>query len=85
MKTAFWQASLTASQDGESSRTNGLEHTLESSILTDLRHSTASPTLHLRFGMVRSGRNALKQNSPLRCFPRGSHNDHGIMTMVGNV
>jgi hypothetical protein len=36
MKTAFWQASLTASQAGENSQTNGLEHTIESSILTDL-------------------------------------------------
>ena len=30
MKTAFWQASLTASQAGEKSQTNGLEHTIES-------------------------------------------------------
>jgi hypothetical protein len=36
MKTAFWQASSTASKDGENSQTNGLEHTIESSILTDL-------------------------------------------------
>jgi hypothetical protein len=38
MKTAFWQASLTASQAGENSQTNGpgLEHTMESIILTDL-------------------------------------------------
>jgi hypothetical protein len=36
MRTAFWQASLTASQAGEKSQTNGLEHTIESSILTDL-------------------------------------------------
>jgi hypothetical protein len=36
MKTAFWLASLTASQAGENSQTNGLEHTMESSILTDL-------------------------------------------------
>jgi hypothetical protein len=36
MKTAFWQASLTASQAGENSQTNGLEHTIEFSILTDL-------------------------------------------------
>jgi hypothetical protein len=36
MKTAFWQASLTASQAGENSQTNGLEHTIKSSILTDL-------------------------------------------------
>jgi hypothetical protein len=36
MKTAFWQASLTASQAGENSQTNGLEHTIESRILADL-------------------------------------------------
>jgi hypothetical protein len=36
MKTALWQTSLTASQAGENSQTNGLEHTIESSILTDL-------------------------------------------------
>jgi hypothetical protein len=36
MKTAFWQASLTTSQAGENSQTNGLKHTIESSILTDL-------------------------------------------------
>jgi hypothetical protein len=36
MKTAFWQVSLMASQAGENSQTNGLEHTIESSILTDL-------------------------------------------------
>jgi hypothetical protein len=29
MKTAFWQASLTASQAGENSQTNGLEHTIK--------------------------------------------------------
>jgi hypothetical protein len=38
MKTAFWQANLTASQAGENGQTNGLEHTIESSILTDLIH-----------------------------------------------
>jgi hypothetical protein len=36
MKTAFWQASLTASQAGENSQINGLEHAIESSILTVL-------------------------------------------------
>jgi hypothetical protein len=36
MKTAFWQAYLTASQAEENSQTNGLEHTIESSILADL-------------------------------------------------
>jgi hypothetical protein len=36
MKTAFRQASLTASQAGENSQTNGVEHSIESSILTDL-------------------------------------------------
>jgi hypothetical protein len=35
MKTAFWQASLTAPQAGENSQTNSLKHTIESSILTD--------------------------------------------------
>jgi hypothetical protein len=35
MMMAFWQASLTTSQAGENSQTNGLEHTIESSILTD--------------------------------------------------
>jgi hypothetical protein len=37
MKAASWQASLTASQAGENSQTNGLNHTIESSILTDLK------------------------------------------------
>jgi hypothetical protein len=34
MKTAFWQASFTASQAGENSQTNGIKHNIESSILT---------------------------------------------------
>jgi hypothetical protein len=36
MKIAFWQARLTASQAGENSQINGLEHTIQSSILTDV-------------------------------------------------
>jgi hypothetical protein len=36
MKTIFGQASLSASQAGENSQTNGFEHTIESIILTDL-------------------------------------------------
>jgi hypothetical protein len=36
MKTAFWQASLKASQAEEHSQTNCLVFTIESSILTDL-------------------------------------------------
>jgi hypothetical protein len=49
MKTAFWQASLTASQAGEKSQTNGLEYTIESSILTDLirKRSTGSSRIYL--------------------------------------
>jgi hypothetical protein len=36
MKMASWQASLTASRAGENSQTNGFEHAIEPSILTDL-------------------------------------------------
>jgi hypothetical protein len=36
LKTAFWQAFLTASQAGENSQSDGFEDTIESSILTDL-------------------------------------------------
>jgi hypothetical protein len=36
MKTAFWQASLRASQAGENNQTNSLKHTIDSSALRDL-------------------------------------------------
>jgi hypothetical protein len=57
MKTAFWQASLTASQAGESSHTNGFEHTIESSILTDLILRKTAALQYLRLlGILRAGR-----------------------------
>jgi hypothetical protein len=36
MKSASWQASLMTPRAGENSQTNGFQHTIESSILTDL-------------------------------------------------
>jgi hypothetical protein len=51
MKTAFWQASLPASQAEENNQTNGLEHTnmaIESSILTQYPYSRSLDRLRLQ-------------------------------------